>query len=199
MLFDIAIPASITTPISDITFRVVPVITSVSSTPEMPGGSASRMINGSMKERNCATRIRNKSTTESARPMAKLLKDALIASALPRTATLTLDGIFRCWIASSYEVRRSAQVLARRAGVDVELAANLIMVHFRWRLDALDAGDHIEPGGRSGFFGMQRNRAQILDRGDLRLRILNGQEIVVSVARDRSTDWARSSGSKSAM
>ena len=39
-------PASMTTPIRDMTFIVVPVSTKVSRTPMMPGGNASRMISG---------------------------------------------------------------------------------------------------------------------------------------------------------
>ena len=93
MLFDIATPANITTPISDITFRVVPVDTSAGNTPVIPGGKANRIINGSVKERNCATKMRYSKTTERQRPKAKLCNDAFIASALPRTATLTFPGI----------------------------------------------------------------------------------------------------------
>ena len=52
MLFDIAMPANITIPISDITFKVVPVSHSVIRTPVNPGENASRIMNGSTKDRN---------------------------------------------------------------------------------------------------------------------------------------------------
>ena len=51
-------PTSISTPISDITFRVVPVSGRMISTPMKPIGIASMIRTGSMKDRNCATRIR---------------------------------------------------------------------------------------------------------------------------------------------
>ena len=72
MLFETAMPTSMTTPISDITFSVVPHSSSVRMTPAMPGGTANRMMKGSTNERNCATRIRKSSTTARQRPRAKL-------------------------------------------------------------------------------------------------------------------------------
>ena len=57
ILFDTTMPTIITTPISDMTFSVVPVSNSVSNTPVKPVGTASRMINGSRNEANCATSI----------------------------------------------------------------------------------------------------------------------------------------------
>jgi hypothetical protein len=47
------IPASITTPMSDMTFSVVPHRKSATITPLIAGGSASMMMNGSRNERNC--------------------------------------------------------------------------------------------------------------------------------------------------
>ncbi len=51
-------PAIMTTPMSDMTLSVVSVKASTSSTPTMPGGTASRMRSGSTNDLNCATRIR---------------------------------------------------------------------------------------------------------------------------------------------
>ena len=51
-------PVIMMTPISDMTFSVVPVTSRNRITPVMPGGMASRMMNGSMNEANCAIRIR---------------------------------------------------------------------------------------------------------------------------------------------
>ena len=58
MLFDAAMPTSISTPISDMTFSVVCVSGRMISTPMNPIGMASMISNGSLKELNCATRIR---------------------------------------------------------------------------------------------------------------------------------------------
>ena len=44
------IPTTITTPISDITLRVVPVASNSKITPVIPGGIASKITNGSMKD-----------------------------------------------------------------------------------------------------------------------------------------------------
>ena len=65
MLLESAMPISISTPISDITFSVVCVSGRMISTPMNPMGIASMIRNGSMKERNCATRIRNSRMNES--------------------------------------------------------------------------------------------------------------------------------------
>ncbi len=74
MLLEAAMPTSIRTPISDITFSVVWVSGSITSTPMNPIGIASMMRNGSLNERNCATRIRNSSTTESDKPDREAVK-----------------------------------------------------------------------------------------------------------------------------
>ena len=58
MLFEATIPTIMTTPMSDMTFRVVPVIQRIRATPARPVGTASRMISGSKKDSNWATRIR---------------------------------------------------------------------------------------------------------------------------------------------
>jgi hypothetical protein len=58
MLFEAEMPTSISTPISDITFRVVPVNGRTISTPINPIGMASMISNGSLNDRNCATRMR---------------------------------------------------------------------------------------------------------------------------------------------
>src|SRR5262245_46028225 len=55
MLFDAAIPTNISTPMSDITFRVVPVSGRMIRTPMNPMGTASMISNGSLNDLNCAT------------------------------------------------------------------------------------------------------------------------------------------------
>ena len=51
-------PTSISTPMSDITLSVVPVSGSTIITPMNPMGTASMICKGSLKELNCATRMR---------------------------------------------------------------------------------------------------------------------------------------------
>ena len=58
MLFETTMPTIMTTPMSDITFSVVPVASRNKSTPAKPGGIASRIMKGSRKEANCATSTR---------------------------------------------------------------------------------------------------------------------------------------------
>ena len=58
MLFDTAIPVIIKSPINDMMFSDEPVISSVSTTPATPGGTASRITNGSENDANCAISTR---------------------------------------------------------------------------------------------------------------------------------------------
>ena len=92
MLLDAAMPTSIRTPINDITLRVVAVRGRTTSTPIKPMGMASMMSKGSLKDRNCATRMRYRRTTDSESPMAKLWNDAVMPCTIPRRFTRTLAG-----------------------------------------------------------------------------------------------------------
>jgi hypothetical protein len=51
-------PTIIMTPIRDMMFTVVPVMSNRRITPVKPGGTASRIRNGSFTEANCAIRIK---------------------------------------------------------------------------------------------------------------------------------------------
>src|SRR5436190_390888 len=51
-------PPASPTPMRDITFNVVPVNHNLRITPTRPGGNASKIRNGSVNDRNCATMIR---------------------------------------------------------------------------------------------------------------------------------------------
>ena len=93
MLFDTTIPTIITTPINDITFSVVCVTSKKSRTPASPGGTASKMIKGSVHDANCATSTRYTSTTDKIRPMPKLLNEDRIPSTDPRSVTRAPSGI----------------------------------------------------------------------------------------------------------
>ncbi len=85
MLFDTTMPVIMMTPISDITFSVVPVSNRISSTPGTPGAMARRMMNGSINDANCAIRIRYTRTMDSISPRPKLLNDCRMPSTEPRT------------------------------------------------------------------------------------------------------------------
>ena len=98
MLLDAEMPTSMSTPMSDITLRVVPVRGRMSKTPMNPIGIASMMRNGSLNDRNCATRIRYRRMTDSDRPMAKLRKDSCIPCTMPRKLTRTFSGNLICAI-----------------------------------------------------------------------------------------------------
>jgi len=58
MLSETEMPTTNNIPIIDMTVMGVPVRYKTSRTPVNPGGTASRIRNGSRNERNCATRIK---------------------------------------------------------------------------------------------------------------------------------------------
>jgi hypothetical protein len=58
MLFESAMPISMSTPINDITFNVLCVSGKIMRTPMKPIGIASMIRNGSTKDLNCAVKIR---------------------------------------------------------------------------------------------------------------------------------------------
>ena len=83
-----------------------------------------------------------------------------MASALPRTATFALlEGIFCVGNDIAHVVRGRAEVFPGRPRIDIELTANLIMIHFGRRLNSFDIGDHTQTSRLGGSpFGVQRNR-----------------------------------------
>ena len=148
-------PTSIRTPMSDITLSVVWVSGSTTSTPMKPIGIASMIRNGSLNDRNCATRIRNSRTTESDRPMAKLLNEAL--HALHHAAQVDAD------VATEFHPLISplisAATLPRSSPdgrhVDVGDALDLVVIDLGGRLNEADIHDIAEnrcaPRGASGW------------------------------------------------
>ena len=92
MLFETTTPTIITTPMSDMMLRVVPVAVRMRRTPVMPGGTARRMIQGSMNDLNCATRTRYTRTIDRMRPRPKDRNDVFIAPTMPRTWIRTSAG-----------------------------------------------------------------------------------------------------------
>ena len=158
MLSDTAIPVIMMTPISDMTLRVVPVTSRKSITPESPGGTASRMMNGSENEANCAIRIEvdqndgeNETDTEA---LKRVIHVANCATA-HRRVMICRDAAV--WLTTdSTSLLTALKVLLLRHDVDVEYAAQLIVVDFGWSVDLLDGGDRFEwrrvsaSGARSG-------------------------------------------------
>ncbi len=94
MLFESAIPTSISTPIRDITFNVLWVSGRMMNTPTNPIGMASMIKKGSMNDLNWAVRIRKSKTNEIRKPSAKLLNEASMPCTIPRKFTRTLPGMF---------------------------------------------------------------------------------------------------------
>ena len=113
MLFETTIPTIITTPISDCTFSVVPdSVQRQRARRSDPGGTASRMMNGSTNDRNCATRIKYSSTTASSRPMREASERR--AHALHHAAQVDASafGHFRLGDDAVDPVRDRAEILA---------------------------------------------------------------------------------------
>ena len=133
MLFETAMPTSITTPISDITFSVVSVSHSVRITPASPGGTAIRIRNGSTNDWNCATRIRYSSTTARHKPRAKLVNEARMPCTIPRNVTLSPSGTFVSAMTPSIEVAILPRSSFERANVDIDRAAQVGNGPLRWR------------------------------------------------------------------
>ena len=104
MLLETAMPTSMMTPISDITFSVVSLSQSVRITPVIPGGTAIRMMNGSTKDWNWATSTRYSSTTARQSPRAKLLNETRMPCTIPRNVTVKPSGTFVCAMISSMDV-----------------------------------------------------------------------------------------------
>ncbi len=80
-------------------------------------------------------------------------------------------------------VGRGAEILAGWARIDVKLAPDLVVIHLGRRFDAFDVGDHVQSRRLRDAIGVQRNGLQILDGLHLGFRILDGQEIVIPIAR----------------
>ena len=140
-------------------------------------------MNGSMNERNCATRIRYSSSTESVRPSAKLLNDERMPSTIPRTVTSTPAGSLVCAISVVDLIGDRAEAFVQRAHINIEHAADLVVIHFGGRFEARDVADHVEARRALQSGAVQRNGAQIEQALNLLLGILNVQEIVVVVLR----------------
>ena len=135
-------PTSISTPISDITFKVLWVSGRMISTPTNPMGMASMIRNGSMNDLNCAVRIRKSKTNEIRKPSAKLLNEASMPCTMPRRFTRTLPGIFVFGKNVAHSAGDASQIFRRGGDVDIDGTLNLIVVHFGRRQDLSSRSQH---------------------------------------------------------
>ena len=147
MLFDTTMPVIMITPISDMTFSVVPVTSRKRITPVMPDGIASRMMKGSMNDANCAIRIRYTSTIASSRPTPKLLNDCCMASTDPAYLNANVGRKLGVLDDLLDFLRDTAQVLALGRDVDVDHAEELVVVDLGRSVDHLDVGHVLQHGG----------------------------------------------------
>ena len=63
---------------------------------------------------------------------------------MPRSVTVMPSGTLVSAMMWSMRVGDAAQVLAERTHVDIDDAANLVVVHFGGRLDARDGADRVQ-------------------------------------------------------
>ena len=94
MLFETTIPTIMTTPISDMTLRVVPVTSRNSNTPGQPGRHGQQDNQGI--EEGCELSHQNQidEHNRKSRPMPKLLNEEFMLCTDPRKLTLTPSGNF---------------------------------------------------------------------------------------------------------
>ena len=166
-------PISISTPISDMTLRVVCVSGRMISTPMKPMGIASMIRNGSINDRNCAIRIRNSRMNDMPNPIGEALEG--LRSCRPPCRGGHADIRRQLGICDGLLDRGAqfAQILARRRDVDVDHALNLVVIDFRRRLEIFQLHDGIERGGLLQIRRPQRNLLQVdqvVDGGTCRAR-----------------------------
>ena len=176
-------PTIISTPISDCTLSVVPVMNSATRTPVRPVGTASRIRNGSRNDRNCATRIRYSSTSARIRPSAKLVNDDRMPCTMPRMLTRTPAGSFVCLMTSVDASGQRAEVFAGGIHVDVDDAADLVVIDFGRRRDRRHLRDRVEQRRILLVLAVQRDAAQVEQVADAVFRILDREHVVVAAAR----------------
>jgi len=78
------------------------------------------MMNGSLNDLNCATRIRNSRITERIKPMAKLWNAWRMLAIIPRTLIDMFDGIFVDETILSIATPAARKILAACLNVDVD-------------------------------------------------------------------------------
>src|ERR1700744_5434304 len=82
--------------------------------------------------------------------------------------------------------------------VDVEHAAKLVVIYLSRRIDGFDRGDRFEWGCILAVRGSKRDLLEVLQGLNLRVRVLDGQQVIISGLRGepipsnpprRSTSW----------
>jgi hypothetical protein len=80
-------------------------------------------------------------------------------------------------------LREPAQVLSRRRYIDINDAAQLIVIYLRRRIDLLHASDRTQVGRLCSVAGTHRNLFKVGERLNLRFRKLHRQKVVVARLR----------------
>ena len=92
MEFDTPMPTAMIAPISDMTFRLVPVSVSIHKMPISAPGTAIMMMNGSVQDWNSITSSAYTRITARIRPSSRLVNDDCITSYWPRMLILAVFG-----------------------------------------------------------------------------------------------------------
>ena len=104
-----------------------------------------------------------------------------MASALPCTVSCHVRRNVQ-WLENPLHVVVGAsQVFRSGAHINIELAANLVVVDFGGSQDRFDIRYHPKARWLAYAIGMQRNGFEILDCMNLRFGVLNSEEVIVSV------------------
>ena len=134
MLLEAAMPTSIRTPISDITFRVVCVSGRITSTPMKPIGMASMIRNGILER----TELRDQNQEEQNHRQRQADREAGkgFVHRLHHAAQIDADAGRKLLCRQQIADLRGdlAQVLAGGSDIHVRDALNLVMIDFRGRL-----------------------------------------------------------------
>src|SRR3984893_5477339 len=77
----------------------------------------------------------------------------------------------------------AVEIFRLRHHVDVEHAAKLVVIYLGWRIDGFDRGDRFEWGCILAVRGSKRDLLEVLQGLNLRLRVLDGQQVIVSSPR----------------
>ena len=149
------------------------------STPDRPGGTASKITNGSERVKLCHRNevdqhhCQDEPDAKAGEGLFHIADRTAHRNGHPiRPLNLSDDG-FDLLIYPT-------KIFLLRHDVDIEHAAQLIVVYFRWRIDLSDCSTRLE---RRCNQAMRRPERDLLEVGhglDLGLRVLHGQHITVA-------------------
>ena len=150
-------------------------------------------MNGSMNERNCATRIRYSSRIGEKQADREAAEGH--AHALHHSAQGDFDTLRNVRLRDQPVdvVRDGAEVFAERAYEDIDHSANLKVIDLGGALDTLNVADHVQARGLDGGGPAQRDRAQVDQVLDLLFADIERPGSRDFRCADRSTGWGRSS------